>query len=870
MKILLCTIPIRSQPSNYPPVACTSLLNTLIKNGYNPEFYDINLRRPSFDELSEFFLQRQFDIVGISAVVSTGYKYTKTLSHIIKKVSPKTKIILGGNLSSAHEVILHRCKVDICVMGEGEKVLLNLVKHLEKYGDFDTSNPALHKIRGINFINSEGISEFTGYEEPNDYVAQPDYALLERFSDINHYIYDPLTTNAFVHFEHDPRSYLPHRRGKKIATVLASKGCTNRCTFCHRWIKGYRIVPVEEVIANIKYLAAKYNVGFFNFADECFGANKQWVEKFIELIKPLDVLFYVGAARVSLIKNNPGIIGSLKEAGLTTMYFGMESGSDKILNIMEKNTTCADNLRIAKACAEAGVSTSIQLVIGMPGENEETINDTTEFVKKAMGYFSYPIPLSFNYLHNLPGTPCYGFLRKYGFLGTTIEDEEQYLLGVSDVEAADYKQYVNISEEPLSKVSLWQKKIYISARIYWIKQHGYDVWLKLRKYNLPVGSKLNKEKSFKTIAIERVRFFIFNSKMVKYKHIKLMENFYWNFLIFKKRTLLYGIKKALLITFGIAEEEDRRRFKIDGIGLSKIIQFAKGPKVSVVIPTHNHAHFLHECLSSVKAQTYKDYEVIVVNNGSTDNTEAVMSGLAWEKLKYHYQSDTGSVAGPRNTGIRLARGEYVAFLDSDDLWHRQKLERVMAVLEKNADIDILSHDLFLAKGGKKKNIMRCGPLKKNMFKALLIRNYLLGSATVAKRKALLEVGGFDESKDFVHVEDCEIWLRAAYAGKNFYFINEALGEYRIHSTNLSRDFEHVIRSEKNLIDKHIKKFKSRIPFHGYFLYTYKLSSIYFKLGMQYFFRKEYNKCLYNLSKSFFLNPFSLPFNLLCVVRSKSS
>lgn len=295
----------------------------------------------------------------------------------------------------------------------------------------------------------------------------------------------------------------------------------------------------------------------------------------------------------------------------------------------------------------------------------------------------------------------------------------------------------------------------------------------------------------------------------------------------------------------------------------------KNPKVSVVIPTHNHAHFLPECLGSVKSQTYKDYEVIVINNGSTDNTEAVVRNLAWEKLRYHYQSDTGSVAGPRNTGIRLAKGEYVAFLDSDDLWYEQKLEKVMKLLEENRSIDILSHDLFLAREGRKKSIIRCGPLKKDMFKFLLIRNFLLGSATVTKRNVLIETGGFDESKDFVHVEDCELWLRIAYARKSFYFMNEALGEYRVHNANLSRDFECVLMNEKNLLNKHIKKFKSRIPFYGYFLYTYRLSSIHFKLGMQYFFRKKYIKCLYNLFKSFFLNPFSLLFNLLTLVKSKS-
>jgi len=289
------------------------------------------------------------------------------------------------------------------------------------------------------------------------------------------------------------------------------------------------------------------------------------------------------------------------------------------------------------------------------------------------------------------------------------------------------------------------------------------------------------------------------------------------------------------------------------------------PKVTVIIPTHNHAHFLPECLASVRMQSYKDYEVIVIDNGSTDNTKDIIRQLSWDKLKYHYQDDTGSVAGPRNTGIRLANGEYVAFLDSDDLWYEKKLEKIIGFLFSNPWVDIISHDLFLTRQGKEKKLLKCGPLKKDMFKFLLIRNPLLGSATVVKRNLMLEVGGFNESKDYVHAEDSEVWLRIAYLKKNFYFFNEPLGEYRVHSSNLSHDFERVLLNEKNVIHKHFKKLNSKIPFHGYFLYINRLSKIHANLGIQCFFRKRYAESLYNISKSFFLNPVCLLSRLLSVL-----
>ena len=293
---------------------------------------------------------------------------------------------------------------------------------------------------------------------------------------------------------------------------------------------------------------------------------------------------------------------------------------------------------------------------------------------------------------------------------------------------------------------------------------------------------------------------------------------------------------------------------------------SENPRVSVIIPTHNHAHFLPECLASVKTQAYKNYEVIVVNNGSTDDTEEVVYKLAWDQLRYHYQNDTGSVAGPRNTGIRLAKGEYVAFLDSDDLWYEKKLERVMNTLEKRPDIDVISHDLYMTKKGKRKMVLKCGPLRKNMFKSLLIQNCIPGSAAVVKRNTLIEVGSFDENKDFIHAEDSDLWLRIAQLGKKFYFINEPLGEYRVHDSNLSHDFEGLSRNEKSVIHKHIRNLKSNIPFHGYFLYINRLSRIYFKLSLQYYFRKKYIKCLRSLLQSFLVNPFYLPFNLSLLLK----
>jgi radical SAM superfamily enzyme YgiQ (UPF0313 family) len=565
MKILLCNIPVRPKADSFPPVACTSLCDILIKEGYNPFFYDIDSKRPCFEDLSNFFREEQFDIVGISAVVSTGYRYVKDLADIIKKVSPKTQIILGGNLAAAWQIVLRKCRIDVCVIGEGEKSLLNLVRHWEKYGSFSPCNQELREIKGIAFLDGEGSYQFTGHEKliAGDEIAQPNYELLDKFSSLSPYMLDPVTRKDFASSQ---RSYEPHRRGGKMAIILTSKGCINRCTFCHRWIEGYRIIPVEKVITTVKHLKEKYNVSFFCIGAECFGENKQWLEEFIRLIKPLDVLFQIGGARVSMVKNDPTVLSRLKEAGLVAVYFGMESGSDKVLKIMEKNATRDENLTAIKLCKEEGIYTVIQLVIGMPGENSQTISETIEFVKKATGDYPYFIPISINYLQSLPGTPTYEFLRRHGFLGKTIEDEEKYLLNISDIDANEFRQYINVSEEPLSEAKLWQVKIDLSARIHWLKQRKWKA--SMSQLNINVGEY---RKGGNITLASRIKLFI-KSKIIIYRFIDFMGEFFWKIILLRNRCSLYGLKKALLITAGFRKEEDRSLFKIQAEPLRKILR----------------------------------------------------------------------------------------------------------------------------------------------------------------------------------------------------------------------------------------------------------------------------------------------------------
>lgn len=559
MKFMLVTIPIRSSPGIFPPVGASSLIDTLVGAGYDPLFYNIDAMRPAFKEVVEYLRRERPDILGISAVVSTSYRYVKDLTNAMKKVSPSTKIILGGCLAASAEILMTKCPIDICVIGEGEKVLLNLIRHWERCGNFDPSREELKNIKGIAYFDSKKDFIFTGYEaqlSPEE-LPQPNYELLSQHVGIDKYVPMARDRSVFHAFAHDKRAHEPRRRDQRCCYVMTSKGCVARCTFCHRWIKGYRSYPIDNIIGTMRKLKERYDAGFFLLGDESFGADPRMLDVFIEAVKPLDILFQIGAVRIPTAGRNPKIIRRLKEAGCVEMIFGMESGSDKILSIMEKGVTRLENVEVSKLISAGGMPTYHQLVIGMPGENDRTIKETIDCVKVAAE--DMPIEpvdrLSINYFQALPGTPGYEYLRTKGLLGKTIDDEEAYILKISDVNAGSPAHYLNVSEEPISKVLLWPYRIRAEVMIHWC---NYHCWKKSR--NAPLISPFNGAGGPHN-AIRRIWYSLRETRFY-YMMVALSGDLFWMAALFLMRVRLYGLKKAILYSFSLRQEDDRSSFII--------------------------------------------------------------------------------------------------------------------------------------------------------------------------------------------------------------------------------------------------------------------------------------------------------------------
>jgi len=229
------------------------------------------------------------------------------------------------------------------------------------------------------------------------------------------------------------------------------------------------------------------------------------------------------------------------------------------------------------------------------------------------------------------------------------------------------------------------------------------------------------------------------------------------------------------------------------------------PAVSVVIPAYNCADFLFQTLDSVLNQTFSDFEIIVVDDGSTDNTKDLVSNYIdkhKDKIKYIYQ-ENGGPAAARNKGIRNSKGKYIAFVDSDDLWAPEKLEIQMEFIQKNHDFHFVFSDMYLLDETGKigDTIMKSKkPFSGYIFFELLKDNFIFSPTPLVKKECFEKAGLFCEERSIISTEDHYMWLKIAYYFKGGY-IGKPLAYYRIRSGSLSSYKYNLAIKDLIILDK---------------------------------------------------------------------
>ena len=252
------------------------------------------------------------------------------------------------------------------------------------------------------------------------------------------------------------------------------------------------------------------------------------------------------------------------------------------------------------------------------------------------------------------------------------------------------------------------------------------------------------------------------------------------------------------------------------------------PLVSVIVTTYNRRDLLTNTIDSILNQTYKNFELIVVDNCSDYDFLSEIKSFNDERIRPFQNANDGIIDVNRNFGIKKAKGDYIAFCDDDDLWYPEKL--MVCYNFFNSKVDLIYHDLKII--GKKRifgrKVMEGRNLKSPVLVDLLINGNTIWNSSAMVRKSIIDsVGGLDEKKEMVTVEDYNTWLKIAEITDRFVYIPKILGEYLHQKKSMSQKEKNQAYRQKSatkefvhyLDDEKIKKYSAWESYaHGRHMY----------------------------------------------------
>lgn len=236
-----------------------------------------------------------------------------------------------------------------------------------------------------------------------------------------------------------------------------------------------------------------------------------------------------------------------------------------------------------------------------------------------------------------------------------------------------------------------------------------------------------------------------------------------------------------------------------------MVNISMSKKVSVIVPTYNRAGLLEHTIVSILNQTYQNIELIIVSDGSTDQTKEMVAKYqnSDDRIRFFEIENSGRPAVPRNEGISRATGDYIALCDDDDIWINEKLETQIEYFQQADVIGVASRATLLFEeeisGRPKLHNSDAPSFKDYSFEQIILGNTVINSSFIARRSTFIEMGGFDEQPCFKFIEDWELWLRMSCTGI-IRILSRPLVEYRIYSDR-RRDFSTVEMNKILLLNK---------------------------------------------------------------------
>lgn len=253
------------------------------------------------------------------------------------------------------------------------------------------------------------------------------------------------------------------------------------------------------------------------------------------------------------------------------------------------------------------------------------------------------------------------------------------------------------------------------------------------------------------------------------------------------------------------------------------------PVVSIIMNCHNGEKFLNESISSVINQTYKNWELIFFDNFSKDKSREILNSFHDKRIKYFRSQKFMSLYEARNSAIQKCKGKLIAFLDTDDIWLNDKLEKQILVYKTKKDCDLIYSNFFVFDEEKKKmKIFTNKKLPQGKITQDLLNNYRVGLLTILVKKDIFKRKQFNPNYNIIGDYDLVLSLSLS---SNFYCVNEPLAKYRQHNNNLSKNLSLHIKEIKDWISLNQKLFNSK----GFSLFWQKI--VLRKLQLKYYFNK---------------------------------
>ena len=389
MKILLVAPPSKSSVKEVlevtsPPLGLAYIASVLEKRGEDVKIIDSLAEKYTFDDIRKEIDRWGADVVGVTSTTPTFYDALK-VAKIAKECNATT--VLGGPhvTFTAAETLSNYPFVDFVVRGEGEFTMLELIESLKK-------GKELKSVLGLSYRSASGVVKENPPRPPIidlDVLPMPAYHLL------------PMSKYTF--------------QGFRFATMVTSRGCPFQCVFCSSSKicgKKWRGRSAEKVVDEMEFLINKYRVKHIEFLDDTFTFDRKRVMKICEEIisRGVDVE-WMCSSRVNLFDRE--LAFKISYAGCRCVYFGVESGSQRILNLMRKGITLNQAVKAVNLAKEAGINTVASFILGMPDESVDEANATIEFATRLS-----PDYAQFTICTPYPGTELYEYAVKNNLLLT--------------------------------------------------------------------------------------------------------------------------------------------------------------------------------------------------------------------------------------------------------------------------------------------------------------------------------------------------------------------------------------------------------------------------------------------------------------------